>query len=145
MSSQSQQQLAAVPLTSPQQQQQQQQITTQNPNDIANLIRNWIHYDNMASSFYKQTLNARKIRSEYEGKIHDTLNKNKQLNAVIQVNGGRLGLVEEKSPAALTLQKIEDILHNYYKTSKQTDQTSSIMDFIKQTRGISSQVRLRYL
>jgi hypothetical protein len=144
MSNQSQQQLAAVPLTSPQQQ-QQQQITTQNPNDIANLIRNWIHYDNMASSFYKQTLNARKIRSEYESKIHDTLNKNKQLNAVIQVNGGRLGLVEEKSPAALTLQKIEDILHNYYKTSKQTDQTSSIMDFIKQTRGISSQVRLRYL
>jgi hypothetical protein len=99
----------------------------------------------MASSFYKQTLNARKIRSEYESKVHDNLNRNRQLNAVIQVNGGRLGLIEEKSPAALTLQKIEEILHNYYKTTKQTDQTSSIMDFIKQTRGISSQVRLRYL
>lgn len=127
------------------QSQAQTQLASQNPNDIANLIRNWIHYDNMASSFYKQTLNARKIRSEYESKVHDNLNRNKQLNAVIQVNGGRLGLIEEKSPAALTLQKIEEILHNYYKTTKQTDQTSSIMDFIKQTRGISSQVRLRYL
>lgn len=127
------------------QSQAQTQLASQNPNDIANLIRNWIHYDNMASSFYKQTLNARKIRSEYESKVHDNLNRNRQLNAVIQVNGGRLGLIEEKSPAALTLQKIEEILHNYYKTTKQTDQTSSIMDFIKQTRGISSQVRLRYL
>lgn len=127
------------------QSQAQIQLASQNPNDIANLIRNWIHYDNMASSFYKQTLNARKIRSEYESKVHDNLNRNRQLNAVIQVNGGRLGLIEEKSPAALTLQKIEEILHNYYKTTKQTDQTSSIMDFIKQTRGISSQVRLRYL
>ena len=116
-----------------------------NPNDIANLIRNWIHYDNMASSFYKQTLNARKIRSEYETKIHDNLNNNKLLNAVIQVNGGRLGMVQEKNPANLTVQKIEDLLHSYFLHNKQSDQTQEIMDFIRQNRGQSSQIRLRYL
>lgn len=116
-----------------------------NPNDIANLIRNWIHYDNMAASFYKQTLNARKIRSEYETKIHDNLNNNKLLNAVIQVNGGRLGMVQEKNPANLTVQKIEDLLHSYFSHKKESDQTQEIMDFIRQNRGQSSQIRLRYL
>jgi hypothetical protein len=99
----------------------------------------------MASSFYKQTLNARKIRSEYESKILTNLNQNKMENAIIQINGGRLGLVEEKQPATLTVQKIEDLLHNYFKAKKQADQTSEILDFIKQNRGTSSQTRLRYL
>ncbi|NBR60061.1 MAG: hypothetical protein EBT86_00155 [Actinobacteria bacterium] len=121
------------------------QLSTQNPNEIGSLIRNWVHYDNMSSSFYKQTLNARKIRSEYESKILTNLNQNKMENAIIQINGGRLGLVEEKQPATLTIQKIEDLLHNYFKTRKQTDQTSDILDFIKQNRGVSSQTRLRYL
>lgn len=121
------------------------QMTTQNPTEIGSLIRNWVHYDTMASSFYKQTLNARKIRSEYESKILTNLNQNKMENAIIQINGGRLGLVEEKQPATLTVQKIEDILHNYFKAKKQTDQTGEILDFIKQNRGTSSQTRLRYL
>ena len=117
----------------------------ENPNDIAHLIRNWIHYDNMASSFYKQTLNARKIRSDYETKIQSNLNQNKMMNAVIQINGGKLGLIEEKSPAPLSFQKIEDLLHNYFKHKKQPDITDDILEYIKQNRGVSSQVRLRYL
>lgn len=120
-------------------------LTTQNPNDIGNLVRNWVHYDKMSSSFYKQALNARKIRSEYEAKIHQNLNQSKMENAIIQINGGRLGLVEEKTPATLTMQKIEDLLHNYFKTKKHEDETAEILDFIKQNRGLSSQTRLRYL
>lgn len=116
-----------------------------NPNDIANLVRNWIHYNNMSSSFYKQTLNARKIRMEYENKIHDNLTKNKLQNAIIQVNGGRLGLVEEKNPASLNMAKIEELLHAFYRKNNQIDQTSKIMDFIKENRGINTNIRLRYL
>lgn len=121
------------------------QLATQDPNNIGNLIRNWVHYDKLASSFYKQTLNSRKIRSEYEDKILRNLNQTKMENAIIQINGGRLGLVEEKQPATLTVQKIEDLLHNYFKIKKQPDQTTEILEFIKQNRGVSSQTRLRYL
>ena len=124
---------------------QSQGELVQNPNEIGSLVRSWIHYDKMASSFYKQTLNARKIRSDFESKINQTLNKNKMENAIIQVNGGRLGLVKEKQPATLTMLKIEELLHSYFKTTKQTDKSGEILDFIRQNRGLAVQTRLRYL
>ena len=43
--------------------------------DIASLIRNYVHYDNLASQFYKQTQNARAVRDDYEKRIIEELNK----------------------------------------------------------------------
>lgn len=113
--------------------------------NFATLVKNWIHYDNLASSFYKQTLNARKIRSEYESQIQDNLQKQKMENAVIQVNGGKISVVEEKQPAPLTMLKLEDLLHNYFQSSNQMDKTREILEYVRENRGITSSKRLRYV
>jgi hypothetical protein len=112
--------------------------------NFATLVKSWIHYDNLASSFYKQTLNARKVRSEYEAQIQENLHKQKMENAIIQVNGGKIGIVEERQPAPLTMLKLEDLLHTYFHSSKQTDQTREILEFVRENRGTTSSKRLRY-
>lgn len=113
--------------------------------NFATIVRNWVHYDTLASNFYKQTLNARKIRSEYESQIQKNLVKQNMENAIIQVNGGKIGVVEERQPAPLTMLKIEELLHNYFRSHKQTDQTREILDYIRENRGMTSSKRIRYL
>lgn len=120
-------------------------IQTQPASNFANLVKNWIHYDNLASSFYKQTLNARKVRSEYESQIQENLHKQKMENAVIQVNGGKITIIEEKQPATLTMLKLEELLHNFFYSAKQNDQTREILEYVRENRGISSSKRLRYV
>jgi hypothetical protein len=105
------------------------------PGSIGNSVRNWIHYDNLASSFHKQASNARKIRDDYETKIINHLHTNKMENAIIQIGGGKLSVVEEKKPLQLTMSKIEELLHMYYKYRGGKDETLDIMQFIKANRG----------
>jgi len=113
--------------------------------NFATLVKNWIHYDDLASSFYKQTLNARKVRSEYESQIQENLQKQKMENAVIQVNGGKISIVDERQPSPLTMLKLEDLLHNYFLSKKQSDQTREILDYVRENRGMTSSKRLRYI
>lgn len=113
--------------------------------NFAALVKNWIHYDDLASSFYKQTLNARKVRSEYESQIQDNLQKQRMENAIIQVNGGKIGIIEERQPSPLTMLKLEDLLHNYFRSKKQLDQTREILEYVRENRGMTSSKRLRYI
>jgi hypothetical protein len=56
-------------------------------------------------------------------------------NAVIQTNNGRLSIVEDKKPSQLSLTKIEELLHSYYRTHGGKDETLDIMQFIRANRG----------
>jgi hypothetical protein len=105
-----------------------------NTQEIGFHVRNWVHYDNLATSLYRQTVNARKVREEFETKIIDSLRSANMENAVIQIAGGRLSVQEERHNQPLTLTRIEEILHTYFVGKNMPDDTQNIMKFIKKQR-----------
>jgi hypothetical protein len=113
------------------------------PGAIGTLVRNWIHYDGLASSFYKQSMNARKVRDNYEDGIINHLSSTGRENAIIQVGGGRMNIVEEKKPVPLSLSKIEELLHMYYRSRGGRDESLDIMQFIRSNRGYDCKKCLR--
>lgn len=110
---------------------------TLDTNTLGNWVRNYVHYDNLASSLFKQLQNARKVKDQFEQQILGALQTSKMENAVIQIAGGRLLVSEEKHSVPLTLTRLEDLLHGYYKSQgrESTDETQQIMRYIKAERG----------
>jgi len=107
-------------------------------------IRNWVHYDNMATNFSKQSTTSRKIRDENEEKIIDTLRVKKMENAQIQINGAKLSLVQEKCYTGLTIGILEQYLHDYFKKKgTMMDETDQIMRFIKQQKSTNFDLKTR--
>jgi Family of unknown function (DUF5760) len=105
---------------------------------IGNLVRYWLHYNNLASSFYKQYGSARKVRDDYENQIITTLQQHGMEKAIIQIQNGRLQVKDSREPNQLSLSKIEEMLHGYYKQRGGMDETVTIMTFIKANRGYST-------
>jgi hypothetical protein len=114
-----------------------------NTQEIGFLVRNWVHYDNLATGLYRQTINARKVRDEFETKILDGLRTANMENAVIQIAGGRLIVQQERHNQPLTLARIEEILHTYYVSRNMPDDTPNIMKFMKKQRGFEITKKLR--
>lgn len=104
---------------------------------IGTYVRYWLHYNNLASSFYKQYGSAKKVKDDYEKQIISTLQKNGMEKATIQIGGGRLNVIDKRDPNLLSLTKIEDLLHNYFKQRGGKDETQDIMTFIRANRGYS--------
>ncbi len=111
--------------------------------DIANLIRNYVHYDNLVSNFQKQTQNARIVRDDFENRIINELKKSKMENAIIQIVGGKLKVVEEKHTNPLSFKSLEESLHNYYQANKQNDDTSNVIKYIKENREFEVSSKLK--
>ena len=114
-----------------------------NTQEIGFHVRNWVHYDNLSNSLYRQTVNARKVRDEFETKIIDSLRASNMENAVIQIAGGRLILQEERHNQPLTLTRIEEILHTYFVSRNLPDDTSNMMKFLKKQREFKVASKLR--
>lgn len=111
---------------------------------IGTFVRSWLHYDNLASSLYKQANRARQVKDEYEGKIITELRNNNMENAVIQINSGLLNVTEERNPKALSLVRIEQLLHNYFQRKGQSiDETKDIMNYIRSNRGYDVMKKLK--
>jgi hypothetical protein len=102
---------------------------------IGTFVRYWLHYNNMSSSFYKQFCSARQVRDDYEKQIITTLQGNGMEKAIIQIGGGRLQVVDKREPNQLTLTKIEELLHGYFRQRGGKDETKDIMTFIRANRG----------
>ena len=111
--------------------------------DIANLIRNYVHYDNLVTNFQKQTQNARIVRDDFETRIINDLKKNNMENAIIQIVGGKLKVVEENHTSPLSFKSLEESLHQYYKDKKQTDDTSNVIKFVKEHREVEVVSKLK--
>jgi len=111
--------------------------------DIANLIRNYVHYDNLASNFQKQTNNARIVRDDFEKRIINELKNSKMQNAIIQIVGGKLKVVEERHTNPLSFKGLEESLHEYYKSKKVSDDTSSVIKFVKENRIFETTLKLK--
>lgn len=118
-------------------------VASLNTQEVGFLVRNWVHYDTLATSLYRQTINARKVRDEFETKIIDSLRASHMENAVIQIAAGRLVLQQERHNQPLTLTRIEEILHTYFVSQNKPDETASILKFMKKQRGFEVQTKLR--
>lgn len=102
---------------------------------IGTHVRYWLHYNNLASSFYKQFGAARKVRDDYEQQVIGLLQKNGMEKATIQIGGGQINVVDKREPNQLSLTKIEDLLHGYYRQRGGKDEAKEIMTFIRANRG----------
>jgi hypothetical protein len=116
-----------------------------NTQSLADMIRSWVHFDNLAATFTRQAQQARTARSRWETQVIDYLRKTNMANAIVQIAGGRLMIVEEKHANPLTLQRLEALLHEYYgkRPPGSDDETVDIMTYIKSNRGSTVETRLK--
>ena len=104
---------------------------------IGTYVRYWLHYKNLASSLYKQFGAARKVQDDYEKQVIGTLQRTGMENAMIQINGGNIQVADKREPNPLSLTKIEELLHGYYRQKGGRDETMDIMTFLRANRGYS--------
>jgi hypothetical protein len=102
---------------------------------IGTFVRYWLHYSNLTSSFYKQYGAAKKVKDDYEQQIINNLKQTGMEKATIQINGGHINVVDKREPNQLSLTKIEDLLHSYFRQKGGADQTLDIMTFFRANRG----------
>jgi hypothetical protein len=114
-----------------------------NKEDIANLVRSYVHYDNLTASLNKQTQNARTVRDEFEKRIIKELDEKNMKHAIIQIVGGKLQIVEEKKIAPLTFNSLESSLHKYFIEHKESDITSDLIKFIKTQRTSENYLKIK--
>ena len=114
-----------------------------NKEDIANLVRSYVHYDNLTASLNKQTQNARTVRDEFEKRIIKELDDKNMKHAIIQIVGGKLQIVEEKKIAPLTFNSLESSLHKYFIEHKESDITSDLIKFIKTQRTSENYLKIK--
>jgi hypothetical protein len=102
---------------------------------IGTFVRYWLHYNNLASSFYKQYGAAKKVKDDYEKQIIGTLQQNGMEKATIQIGGGQINVIDKREPNQLSLTKIEELLHGYFRQRGGKDEALEIMTFIRGNRG----------
>jgi len=102
---------------------------------IGTFVRYWLHYSNLASSFYKQYGSAKKVKDDYEKQIIGTLQQSGMEKATIQIGDGQIHVIDKREPNQLSLTKIEDLLHNYFRQRGGRDETGEIMSFVRANRG----------
>jgi hypothetical protein len=112
-------------------------------NDFATKVRNWVHYDNLATTLFRQVQNARKVKDQFENQIITALKEKNMENAVIQIAGGRLVIADEKHSNPLNLSRIEELLHEYFLNKGGQDETTEIIKFLKTQRGFETTSRLK--
>ena len=110
---------------------------------IGTYVRFWLHYSNLASSFFKQFGAARKIKDTYEKQIINTLQQNGMEKSIIQINNGQIRIMDKREANQLSLSKIEELLHGYYRQRGGKDETMDIMTFIRANRGYSMNKSLK--
>jgi hypothetical protein len=110
---------------------------------IGTSVRYWLHYNNLASSFYKQYGSAKKVKDDYEKQIISTLQQNGMEKATIQIGGGQIQVIDKRDPNQLSLTKIEDLLHGYFRQRGGRDETVEVMTFIRANRGYTMNKSLK--
>ena len=110
---------------------------------IGTAVRYFLHYSNLASSFYKQYGSAKKVKDDYEQQIINTLRQSGMEKATIQINGGQITVVDKREPNQLSLTKIEELLHGYFRQKGGPDQSLDIMTFIRSNRGYTMNKNLK--
>lgn len=111
---------------------------------IGNLVRHWVHYDNSIAEMNKKTKDLRDMKSSYEEQIIKTLQTTGMKNPVIQIDGGRILLGEEKHQQPLSFTMLETMLNKYYALKPGSrPETKEILKFIRENRVSESTPSLK--
>jgi hypothetical protein len=107
-----------------------EQLAQQVSQGLPELIRTWVHYDNLAATHNRLAQQARTARSLWEKQVLDYLKTHNLMSATIQITNGRLSVHEEKHAQPLTMQRIESLLHEYFNTKPMgsDDDTQEIIE-----------------
>lgn len=103
--------------------------------DLADAVRKWVHFDNLAEHLNKQVSNARTLRNQYESKILNTLETNNMKQTVIKVSGASLQHSTRFKSNDLGWTMLREQLHEYYKVKGRRDETDEVLDFLQNSRG----------
>jgi len=114
-------------------------------NEFGDMIRNWVHFDNLIAGFTRQIAQARTAKTKWENTVLEYLTRTNMLHAVIQISGYRLTAHTEKHTNPLTLTRLEDLLHDYYskKAPGTQDETEAIIKHIRSNRIYTSKTVLK--
>jgi hypothetical protein len=63
--------------------------------------------------------------------------------ATIQIGGGQLHVIDKREPVQLSLTKVEDLIHGYFKQKGGNNQTAELMQFIRGNRGYNTNKSLK--
>jgi len=118
---------------------------TLDTHSLSEMVRSWVHFDNLAATFTRQAQQARTARARWESQVINHLRASRMTNAILQIAGGRLTVHEEKHAQPLTLQRLESLLHEYYsqKPTGSDDETGEILAYIKSHRSHTVETRLK--
>lgn len=56
-------------------------------------------------------------------------------NATIQINQGQIRAIDKREPNPLSLSKVEELLHGYFRQRGGKDETMDVMTYIRANRG----------
>jgi len=120
-------------------------VVQKSTEDLGQMVRSWVHFDNLAATFVRQGQQARSARARWEQMILDNLQRTNMTNAIIQIAGGRLTVNQEKHAQPLSYGRLETLLHEYYskKPKGSNDETGQILEYIKKHREFVTETRLK--
>jgi len=108
---------------------------SQNLETIGNLIRHWVHYDNTIAELNRKIKNLRELKNNYEAQVLKSLQASSMKNPVIQIEGGRILLGEDKTQQPLSYTMLETLLNKYYAAKPGSrPETKEILKFIRENR-----------
>ena len=113
--------------------------------NLGEMVRSWVHFDNLAATFTRQAQQARTARHRHESQIIDYLTNNRMTNAILQIAGGRITMHKEKHAQPLTLGRLEGLLHDYFsqRPPGSDDETGAILEYIKKHREAVIETKLK--
>jgi hypothetical protein len=103
--------------------------------ELADAVRNWVHFDNLAENLNKQVTNARALRGKHEARVLELLDRGGMQSAMLRVSGATLQRATRYKQNDLSWSMLEEQLHEFYKTAGKPDETATVMTFMQRNRG----------
>lgn len=103
--------------------------------ELADAVRHWVHFDNLAESLNKQINNVRALRSQYETRVLELLDASGLKKANLKVTGATLSCASRYKQNDLSWTLLEEQLHDYFKSRGQRDDTKDVLAFLQRHRG----------
>lgn len=98
-------------------------------------VRAWVHYDNLANTFNKQTQNARTQKQVHEKEIQDILFAMKQSEAVLEVNGARLQFQRKETKSNLSWSWLQDNLRAWFSSENRGKTADDLFKYLQMRRS----------
>jgi len=112
-------------------------VTTEPTNQqrLQQSVRAWVHYDNLANTFNKQTQNARTQKQVHEKEIQDILFAMKQSEAILEVNGARLQFQRKETKSNLSWSWLQDNLRAWFSSETRGKTADDLFKYLQMRRS----------